>query len=236
MSTVVRWLAVTLFAWMTATCLAVEVQHDPSRYIDVKLQLGSDTLLQFPEEVIWNAEQPSRFQAAPFGPSSRSLIIRPVAEQEQRVFFRGMETNTLYLARFSTANGYLPVITVTLPPSPPARGEEGVRSAARLTVPGLVASMMRYSVPGGFETAASKTVLLQQAPLRITAKEVWSSSRMVGVLVEISIEGPIDRVEIQPASVRLQIPEFGTLRAMAADSWELSPDSPATRGYLVFTR
>lgn len=230
------FVALSILAAGAGAALAVEVVHDPARYIDVKLQVGSDTLLQFPEDVIWSAEQPSRFQVAPFGAGSRSLIVRPLAEQEQRVFFRGSDTNTLYLARFATGNDYLPVVTVRLPASPPSRTEEGARAAARMTVPSLLGAMMRHAVPSGFETAASKTVLLRQAPLSITARQVWSSSRMVGVVVLIAIEGPLSRVEIHPASIRLQIPEFGTLRAFAADRWELTSDQPTSQGYLVFTR
>lgn len=225
-----------LCALVATGARAVDVVYDPNRYIDVRLALGSDTVLQFPEDVYWSAEQGSKFDIAPMGAGSRTLIIRPKADQEQRVFFRGATSGTIYLARFSTSSGYVPVINVLAPIAASARGVDEARVASRLTIPGLLTSMMRETLPLGFERAPSTTVLLKQAPLLITAREVWASSRMTGVIVLVERNGPAEVVNIHPATIRLQIPELGTLRAFAADAWELNAERPSVRAYLVFTR
>jgi hypothetical protein len=232
-----RWIAVAAAsAVLSSAAVAADVVYDPTRYIDVRLSLGNDTILQFPEDVAWSAEQASKFDAAAMGPGSRTLIIRPKVEQEQRVFFRGASTGTIYLARFSTGSGYLPLINVVAPVTTATRSADETRAAARMTIPGLLTAMMRESLPVGFERAPSTTVLLSQAPLQITAREVWASGRMTGVIVQVERNGSGEVVTIHPASIRLQVPELGTLRAFAADVWELSPDRPTTRGYFVFTR
>lgn len=230
----VSWLGFWLATWFAAGgALASEVVHDGRRYIDVPLQLGSDTVLNFPEDVSWSAEQPSRFDIKPFGAGFRSLIVRPLAEQEQRVFFRGNTSGQIYLARFATGASYLPIITVR---SGAAQAEEQYRTAARASIPSLLRAMMAGGAAPGFERARSSRVLLSQAPLTITAREVWSAPQLVGIIVELELAGGAPALEIRPAGVRIDIPELGALRAFAADAWELTVTQPRTRGYLVFSR
>jgi hypothetical protein len=227
------WCLALLWAVVAGGALASDVVYDGRRYIDVPLQLGSDTVLNFPEDVSWSAEQPSRFEIRPFGTGFRSLIVRPLAEQEQRVFFRGNASGQIYLARFATSGSYLPIVTVR---SGAAVAEEQYRSAAKVSIPGLLRSMMGGGAAGGFEKVVTNRVLLQQAPLLITAREVWASPQLVGIIVELQLTGAAPTVELRPAGIRIDIPDLGTLRAFSADAWELTAARPSTRGYLVFSR
>lgn len=224
-----------LLLWMLAAggVLAGDVVYDGRRYIDVPLQLGSDTVLNFPEDVNWSAEQPSRFDIKPFGASFRSLIVRPLGEQEQRVFFRGNASGQIYLARFATDGGYMPIVTVR---SGAALAEERFRAAARASIPALLRMMMGGGGAPGFERARSDRVLLAQPPLSITAREVWSAPQLVGIVVDVDLIGGAPALDLRPAGIRIDIPELGTLRAFAADAWELTGARPRVRGYLVFSR
>lgn len=226
---------VVLLLWLLAAggALASDVVYDGRRYIDVALQLGSDTVLNFPEDVSWSAEQPSRFDIKPFGAGFKSLIVRPLAEQEQRVFFRGSASGQIYLARFATGGSYQPIVNVR---SGAAQAEEQYRVAARASIPSLLRAMMANGAAPGFERARSNRVLLSQAPLTITAREVWSAPQLVGIVVELELAGGAPALEVRPAGVRIDIPELGALRAFAADAWELTVAQPRTRGYLVFSR
>lgn len=224
-----------VLAWVLVAggALANDVVYDGRRYIDVPLQVGSDTVLNFPEDVSWSPEQPSKFEIKPFGNGFRSLIVRPLVEQEQRVFFRGVSSGQIYLARFATGSNYLPVINVR---SGAAQAEEQFRAASRVSIPGLLRAMMSGGPSLGFERAQTSRVLLQQAPLRITAREVWSSPQLVGIAVEFELMGGAPSVEIRPAGIRIEIPDMGPLRAMNADNWELTSARPKSQGYLVFSR
>ncbi len=226
-------LVLALWLLVAGGVLATDVVYDGRRYIDVPLQLGSDTVLNFPEDVSWSAEQPSRFDIKPFGAGFRSLIVRPLAEQEQRVFFRGTASGQIYLARFATAGAYLPIVNVR---SGAAQAEEQYRAASRASIPSLLRAMMTGGTAPGFERARSSRVLLTQPPLLITAREVWSAPQLVGIVVDLQLAGGAPALEIRPAGVRIDIPELGTLRAFAADAWELSTEQPRARGYLVFSR
>lgn len=224
-----------LALWLLAAggAFASDVVYDGRRYIDVALQLGSDTVLNFPEDVSWSAEQPSRFDIKPFGAGFKSLIVRPLGEQEQRVFFRGTASGQIYLARFATGGAYLPIVNVR---SGAAQAEEQYRAASRASIPALLRAMMSGGALAGFERARSSRVLLTQPPLVITAREVWSAPQLVGIVVDLQLAGGAPALEIRPAGVRIDMPELGTLRAFAADAWELSAEQPHARGYLVFSR
>lgn len=224
-----------LAAWILVAggALASDVVYDGRRYIDVPLQLGSDTVLNFPEDVSWSAEQPSRFEIKPFGNGYRSLIVRPLADQEQRVFFKGNASGQIYLARFATGTAYVPIVTVR---SGATLAEEQFRSAAKMSIPGLLRAMMGGGGAPGFEKVATDRVLLQQAPLLITARQVWASPQLVGIIVELQLTGAAPAVEVRPASIRIDISDLGTLRAFSADAWELTAVRPSVRGYLVFSR
>jgi hypothetical protein len=139
----------------------------------------------------------------------------------------------IYLARFSTQSAYQPIVTVR---SAAAQAEEQFRAAARVTIPGLLRAMMGAGPGAGFERAATQRVLLQQAPLTIVAREVWSSPQLVGIVVELQLTGGAPALEVRPAGIRIDIPDFGALRAFAADTWELTSARPTARGYLVFSR
>jgi len=226
-------LIVLLWVYVAGGALANDVIYDGRRYIDVPLQLGSDTIINFPEDVSWSAEQPSRFEIKPFGTGFRSLIVRPLADQEQRVFFKGNASGQIYLARFATGGSYLPIVNVR---SGATLAEEQYRASSKVSIPGLLRSMMGSGTSPGFERVATNRVLLQQAPLVITAREVWASPQLVGIIVELQLTGGAPAVEIRPAGIRIDIPDLGALRAFAADAWELTAARPTARGYLVFSR
>jgi len=47
---------------------------------------------------------------------------------------------------------------------------------------------------------------------------------------------PQHSVPIVPPNIRIQIPELGRLRAMAADEYELGPEQLSSRIYIVYAR
>lgn len=94
--------------------------------------------------------------------------------------------------------------------------------------------MMRGVSPPGFVIEPSSRVLLDQAPYRIRAIEVWRSPRLVGVLAQLDATIPGATVPVVPANIVIAIPELGKLRAMAADDFELDALHSATRVYLVY--
>jgi hypothetical protein len=97
-------------------------------------------------------------------------------------------------------------------------------AAAGVTQLGLMKAMMTANgiPPSGFEEQPSSTTLLDMAPFKIVASSVWSSPSMVGIIATLSSTIPGATIPIVPTNIQLKVPQFGALRIMGADSWELS--------------
>ena len=211
---------------------AEEAVWEGNTYLQVPVRFGSDTRLVMPEpfDDAWERES----EVACTLMDARTLIIRPRSSTiEQRLTLRGRVSGTLYLARVSSALPYAPLITVsTVAP----QSEESRTVRPQNTVLGLLKAMMQGHPPAGYEVQHSQRVLLDQAPYRIVASEVWRSHRQTGIVAHISTVRPSQAIPIVPANIFIRIPELGTLRAMAADDFELAPNRMATHVYLVYTR
>ncbi len=200
-------------------------------YLRVPVRLGSDTRLVMPEpfDDVWEHDTDVACTLL----DNRTLIIRPrKAEIEQRLTMRGRRTGTLYLARVSSALPYTPIITVhNLAPRPSgAPADPGERS-----VLDALKAMMRATPPPGSEIQPSRRILLDQAPYRIAARELWRLPRgITGIIVRIQASVPPGAVSVLPADIDIRIPRLGTLRAMGADDFRLDAVHPSTQGYLVY--
>lgn len=197
----------------------------------VPVRLGSDTRLVMPEpfDDVWEHDDDVACTLL----DDRTLIIRPrKAGIEQRLTMRGRRTGTLYLARVSSALPYTPIVTVhDLAPHPsgaPADpGERAVLDALK--------AMMRASPPPGSEIEPSRRILLDQAPYRIAARQLWRLPRgITGIVVRIQASVPPGSLPVVPADIDIRIPRLGILRAMGADDFRLDAAHPSTQGYLVY--
>jgi hypothetical protein len=160
-----------------------------------------------------------------------TLIIRPRADKvEQRLTLRGHSSGTLYLARVSSALPYSPVITVHAATLSGSTNE----SDGKLSITALLRAMMLGAVPPGFRVEKSSRVLLDQPPYRVVAEQLWQSFGQAGVVARVTSALPQHAVPIIPANIQVQIPQLGTLRAMAADDYELGPDQMSSRIYIVY--
>ncbi len=197
----------------------------------VPVRLGSDTRLVMPEpfDDVWERDDEVSCTLL----DDRTLIIRPrKAEIEQRLTMRGRRTGTLYLARVSSALPYTPIVTVhDLAPrrrgAPADPDEKSVLDALK--------AMMRATPPPGSEIQPSRRILLDQAPYRIAARELWRLPRgITGIIVRIEASVPPGSVPVVPADIEIRIPRLGALRAMGADDFRLDAAHPSTQGYLVY--
>ncbi|BAP87563.1 uncharacterized protein E1O_04320 [Burkholderiales bacterium GJ-E10] len=204
---------------------------DGATTLRVPVRLGSDTRLVMPEpfDDVWEHDDDVACTLL----DDRTLIIRPrKAGIEQRLTMRGRRTGTLYLARVSSALPYTPIVTVhDLAPHPsgaPADpGERAVLDALK--------AMMRATPPPGSEIQPSRRILLDQAPVRIAARELWRLPRgITGIIVRIQASVPPGSIPVVPADIDIRIPRLGTLRAMGADDFRLDAAHPSTQGYLVY--
>ena len=93
---------------------------------------------------------------------------------------------------------------------------------------------MQGSAPAGYQVLKSQRVLFDQAPYRIVAQEVWRSRRQTGILALLSTSLPGQTIPVVPANIFIRIPELGSLRALAADDFELDAAHASTRVYLVY--
>jgi len=211
---------------------AAEAVWDGNSYLQVPLHLGSDTRLVMPEPFDDSWEHESEVACTLLDP--RTLIIRPRSNNiEQRLTLRGRRTGTLYLARVSSALPYAPVITVR---SGVASHGDSAAGHAPPGVLGLLKAMMQGHTPAGYQVQHSDRVLFDQAPYRIIAQEVWKSRRQTGILAQISTASPTQPVPIVPANLLIRIPELGSLRALAADDFELRSSRLSTTVYLVYVK
>lgn len=209
---------------------ASELVWDGTTYLPVPVRLGSDTRLIMPEPFDDSWERDN--EVATVLLDAHTLIIRPrSANVEQRLTLRGRKSGTLYLARVSSALPYTPIVTVAnttgLRDDPPA-------GHTRPTVVGLLKAMMQGSAPAGYQVLNSQRVLLDQPPYRIVAQQVWRSRHQTGIVAQLSTSLPGQTIPVVPANILVRVPELGTLRAMAADDFELNANRLSTRVYLVY--
>jgi len=231
--TIRGWLAAVLAAVLTSV-QATEVQWDGTSYLRVPVKLGADTRLVMPEPFDDAWEHDEEISASLL--DSHTLIIRPrTGKIEQRLTLRGRNTGTLYLARVSSALPYSPVVTVH---APNIGGIGGGTSeiGSGLSVTALLRAMMLGTVPAGFRVEKTSRVLLDQPPYKVTAEQLWQSFGQAGVIARIASSLPQRTVPIVPPNIQIQIPQLGSLRAMAADDYELGPEQVASRLYIVYGR
>ena len=212
--------------------LATEAIWDGNTYLPVPVHLGSDTRLVMPEPFDDSWEREADVACTLLDP--RTLIIRPRSSTiEQRLTLRGRRTGTLYLARVSSALPYAPVITVRNGVG--ARGDYA-DGRAPTGVIALLKAMMQGHMPAGYQVQHSDRVIFDQSPYRIVAQEVWKSRRQTGILAQISTVNPGQPLSIVPANLLIRIPELGSLRALAADEFELRASRLSTNVYLVYVK
>jgi hypothetical protein len=227
-----RLLAFALLAAAMAVAHGLDLPWDGTRYLRVPVRLGSDTRLVMPEPFDDAWEHDDEISATLL--DARTLIIRPrVARVEQRLTLRGRQSGTLYLARISSSLPYTPLVIVQATASRVNLPEDGT---GEVTVTALLKSMMLGTVPAGFRAEKSSRVLLDEAPFRIVAEQLWQSPRQAGVIARLHSTLPQRAVALVPANVQIRIAQLGSLRAMAAEDYELGPDLPSTRVYLVYGR
>jgi hypothetical protein len=231
-SEVIRAVVASLLVVTLASAQAVDIEWDGISYLRVPVKLGSDTRVVMPEPFDDAWEHDDEISTTLL--DAHTLIIRPrTAKIEQRLTLRGRNTGVLYLARVSSALPYTPVVVVhisnlrSLAPSDSGDG---------LSITALLRAMMLGTIPPGFRVERSSRVLLDQPPYRIVAEHLWQSFRQAGVIARVTSTLPQHSVPIVPPNIRIQIPELGRLRAMAADEYELGPEQLSSRIYIVYAR
>jgi hypothetical protein len=226
-----RGVAASMLAATLASVQAADIEWEGTSYLRVPVKLGSDTRLVMPEPFDDAWEHDEEISASLL--DARTLIIRPrTAKIEQRLTLRGRDSGTLYLARVSSALPYTPVVTVHAPNLGGAASDSG----ARLSVLALLRAMMLRAVPPGFRVEKTSRVLLDQPPYKVTAEQLWQSFGQAGVIARVTSTLPQKAIPIVPANIQIQIPQLGALRALAADDYELGPEQPSSRIYIVYGR
>jgi hypothetical protein len=229
--------AVTLafaLALASAPALADDFVWTGKSYIPIPAVFNQDIVISFPEPVTFSLQQPSAVEQKEW--DDHSIILRPkVQEQDQRALIKGKKTGKTYYAKVSSHLPFVPFRNVI---DGTASAQEERVAAAGNTQLGLMKAMMTPNgiPPQGFEEQTSQKVMLDMAPFKITASNVWSSPGMVGIIATLSSTIPGVTIPVVPTNIQLRVPEFGALRIMGADSWELSPTYPSTRVYLIFSR
>lgn len=228
------WIPAITFAMAAASASALDFNWNGERYIPVGVDELSYTALELPEPhgKYWS-EAPSRIQIEEAGPNR--FIIRPKGDNpEQRLFIVGAETNALYIARISNGIPYDPVVRVH---NAAMVAQQQIEASKEMTPMRLIRTMFINQPPAGFEVQPSSTVLLDTPPYRITAREVWSSPTLTGIVADVEKNTPAAAVQFNPTSIQLQIPSLGRLRLVSADKWRLDGGlNRRIRAYLVFAR
>jgi hypothetical protein len=222
----------TALALIPQQSRAADAIWEGNTYLQVPVRLGSDTRLVMPEPFDDSWEHESDVSCTLL--DANTLIIRPRnSNVEQRLTLRGRRSGTLYLARVSSALPYAPIVTVH---NLVAGREEPTSGRVQPGVLGLLKAMMQGHAPAGYQVQRSQRVLFDQAPYRIVAQEVWRSNRQTGIRAQISATTSARAIPIVPANLFIRIPDLGSLRAMAADNFELDGSRIATNIYLVYAR
>lgn len=245
-----RLLHAALCAALCAVCatgMPREVTWDGASYLPVPVRIGSDTRLVMPEEFDDSWERDS--EVAVTSLDATTLIIRPrIAAIDQRLTLRGRRSGTLYLARVSSALPYAPLVVVRsaqlarvdAPAGPGGAGADPAGDAAgaasAISVIGMLRAMIQGSAPAGFRVEHSTRVLLDQPPYRIVARQLWRSARISGIVADLNSTLAGRTLQVVPANLIIAIPELGTLRAAAPERYDLAPETPSTRLFLVYAR
>lgn len=233
-SVFVRQLTGGLLFAMSASVWADDFVWNGKSYIPIPAVFNQDVIISFPEPVVLNFQQPSAVDVKEW--DEKSVLIRPtVNEQEQRVLIKGKKTGKTYYGKVSSRLPFVPFRNVV---DGTVAAQEERAAAAGTTALGLMKAMMTPNgiPPQGFDEASSQRVILDTAPYRITAHSVWTSPSMVGITATLSSTIPNVSIQVVPTNIQIRVPEFGSLKVMGADYWELTPDFPSTRIYLVFSR
>jgi hypothetical protein len=229
---IARGVAASLLAATLTSTHAVDIEWDGTSYLRVPVKLGSDTRLVMPEPFDDAWEHDEEISASLL--DARTLIIRPrTAKIEQRLTLRGRTSGTLYLARISSALPYSPVVVVH---GSNPRGGTPFEPGNGLSVTALIRAMMLGTAPPGFRVEKTSRLLLDEAPYRVVAEQLWQSFNQAGVIARVTSTLAQRTVPIVPASIQIQFPQLGALRAMAADEYELTPEQPSSRIYVVYER
>jgi hypothetical protein len=226
-----RSLAASILASAVVSVQAADIEWTGTSYLRVPVKFGSDTRLVMPEAFDDAWEHDEEISATLL--DSYTLIIRPRTQTvEQRLTLRGHKTGTLYLARVSTALPYSPVVTVHAATTAGSAPESG----GRLSITALLRAMMLGAVPPGFRVEKTSRVLVDHAPYRVVAEQLWQSFGQAGVIARITSTLPQRTVPVVPVNIQIQIPQLGSLRAMAADDYELGPEQTSSQIYIVYGR
>jgi len=208
-----------------------EIAWDGRTYLPIAVRPGADTRLVMPEEFDDAWERDSEVAVAPL--DATTLIIRPrAATIDQRLTLRGRRSGTIYLARVSTSLPFTPLVVVRNP----ATSAEPALPDPAASVVDVLRALLRGVPPPGFRVDRSATILLDQPPYRLRARELWRSGRLAGIVADLESTVPGHAIQVVPANIVLRVPELGSLRAAAPDRFELDPTSPSTRLLLVFAR
>ena len=222
-------LAALLLLLTSIEVRAADLDWDGTTYLRVPVKLGSDTRLVMPEAFDDAWEHDEEVFATLL--DAHTLIIRPrTARVEQRLTLRGRATGTLYLARVSSALAYTPVVVVN---TRVARSEAEA-SEAGISVTGLLRAMMLGATPTGFHVERSSRLLFDHPPYRVVAEQLWQSLGQSGIIARVTSTLPNQTVPLVPANILIQIPQLGSLRAMAADDYALGPEQLSSRVYIVY--
>lgn len=218
---------------LSASLYAADLVWDGKTYLDIGLQMGSDTTLILPEPVEISSEIPSAFESIESQSDPRIMVIRPAKAHEQRVTFVGTKSKTVYLARFSTRSTYAPLYRIK-----DGTAVEAARLAAttKLSPTSLMKSMMAGQQVNGVSAKKRKQDLIAGSEYKITATEVWETPSMTGIIATATLQPGLEGITIRPSDVSLKVPSYGNLRMMGADRWDLDSDVPYTTVYFVFTR
>jgi hypothetical protein len=223
--------AASVLALALSSVEATDIEWDGTSYLRLPVKHGSDTRLVMPEPFDDAWEHDEEISATLL--DSYTLIIRPRTENvEQRLTLRGRNSGTLYLARVSSTLPFSPVVTVHAP----SIGGISCQSGGRLSITAVLRAMMLGTVPPGFRIEKSSRVLVDEAPYRVVAEQLWQSFGQAGVIARITSTVPQRVVPVIPTNIQIHLPQLGALRAMAADDYELTPNQPSSRVYIVYGR
>ena len=233
---------------VAATAHSRDVAWDGKTYIPVGLKLGSDLALTFPEPVYTSAEIPDAFSQEDFGDDGRTYIITAKRDVEQRVFFKGQTTGTIYIARFSNKLPYAPTVNVVTPSTQSATAAKAGSStqgtaqgpaeptSTKQAISSLMRSMMQGNAPQGYDRSNASYLILDAGAFTITAQEVWQTNKITGVIVKIRKSDSVEQVKVHPADIQINAAQLGDLRMFGADRWDLTTWSPQVAGYLIFSK
>jgi hypothetical protein len=216
--------------FVVSTARGNDQQWEASSYLMVPVQLGSDTRLVMPEPFDDAWERDTDVSCSLL--DDHTLIIRPrSAAIEQRLTLKGRQSGTLYLARVSSQLPYTPIVSIHLP----ARQDSPIKPRGAPTVLSLLSNMLQDNATGGFTVFQSQRVLLDEQGVRLTARQVWRSQPLSGIVADLTLTDDHLSFAVVPQRFDIHVPELGLLRAVSADRSTLDQSHPHTTIHLVFS-